>query len=61
MLTLAELETALALVHQAIPRTPTIAWPLLARRLGAEAIVKHENHNPTGASRCAAGSPMSIS
>ena len=55
MLTLAELEAALALVREAIPPTPALAWPLLARRLGTETIVKHENHNPTGAFKVRGG------
>src|SRR5271169_6413132 len=55
MVTLAELEAAEALVRQALPPTPAIAWPLLARRLGTEVIVKHENHNPTGAFKVRGG------
>ncbi len=49
MFTLDELRSAEAIVRAALPPTPAIAWPLIARRLGAEAVVKHENHNPTGA------------
>ena len=30
-------------------------WPLLAERLGAEAVVKHENHLPTGAFKVRGG------
>ena len=55
MYTLSELEAAHFLVREAIPPTPAIAWPLLARRLGTEAIVKHENHNPTGAFKVRGG------
>jgi threonine dehydratase len=55
MLTLADLEDAHALVREALTPTPAIAWPLLAQRLGAEAIVKHENHNPTGAFKVRGG------
>jgi len=55
MFTLAELEAAHALVRQAIPPTAAIVWPLLCERLGAEAIVKHENHNPTGAFKVRGG------
>ncbi len=55
MFTLAELETAHALVHEAIPPTPAIVWPLICERLGAEAVVKHENHNPTGAFKVRGG------
>ena len=32
-----------------MPPTPAHAWPLLSERLGATAIVKHENHTPIGA------------
>ena len=45
--------------HEAVLRTlrPTaaIAWPLLAARLGAEVVVKHENHLPTGAFKVRGG------
>src|ERR1700691_4067190 len=55
MFTLAELEAAHGLVREAIPPTPALRWPLLCERLGAEAIVKHENHNPTGAFKVRGG------
>jgi len=45
---LAELEADAAFVHATLPPTPQIAWPLLARRAGAEVWVKHENHLPAG-------------
>jgi threonine dehydratase len=45
---LAELEADAAFVHEVLPPTPQIAWPLLARRVGAEVWVKHENHLPAG-------------
>ena len=32
-----------------MPPTPQHVWPLLSEALGAEAVVKHENHTPTGA------------
>ena len=50
MFNLDELERAQKIVHAAMPPTATHAWPLLAERLGTTAIVKHENHTPTGAS-----------
>ena len=28
--------------------TPQYDWPLISQELGAETIVKHENHAPTG-------------
>lgn len=44
-----ELAAAAALVHRAMAPTAQHAWPTLARRLGCEVWVKHENHGPTGA------------
>ena len=32
-----------------------MAWPLLSERLGAEVIVKHENHTPIGAFKVRGG------
>jgi len=55
MFSLEELRRAEAVVRAALPPTPAIAWPLLRRRLGAEAVVKHENHNPTGAFKARGG------
>src|SRR4051812_50088738 len=43
-----ELEAAVPVVGSFVPPTPAYAWPLLAQRTGAEVIVKHENHTPTG-------------
>ena len=43
-----ELEAAIPIVRSFVPPTPAYAWPLLAARIGAEVIVKHENHTPTG-------------
>lgn len=53
--TLPELESAAALVYAAMPPTPQYAWPLLARRAGAEVWVKHENHTPVGAFKVRGG------
>lgn len=55
MFDLAELERAHAIVGQAVPPTPAYAWPLLAQRLGAEIVVKHENHTPTSAFKVRGG------
>jgi threonine dehydratase len=52
---LAELEAAQRLVHEAFPGTPQYAWPLLAARTGADVWVKHENHTPTGAFKVRGG------
>jgi len=49
MFDLKQLEHAQSIVGAAMPSTPARAWPLLSERLGATAIVKHENHTPTGA------------
>jgi threonine dehydratase len=50
-----ELRDAQAVVRSAMPETPQIAWPMLARRLDAEVVVKHENHTPTGAFKVRGG------
>ena len=55
MLTLQEIEDAARVVHAAMPPTPQYAWPLLARRTGCEAWVKHENHTPIGAFKVRGG------
>jgi threonine dehydratase len=49
------LEAAAELVHQSIPPTPQIRWPLLCARTGAEVFVKHENHSPVGAFKLRGG------
>lgn len=55
MFSLSELRAAAEIVHAAMPPTPAFAWPLLAQRLGAEIVVKHENHTPTGAFKVRGG------
>ena len=55
MLTLEDLHAAHALVREAMPTSPALRWPLLCARLGGEVIVKHENHNPTGAFKVRGG------
>lgn len=55
MFSLADLEEAAALVHTAFPGTPQYPWPLLARRLGTQVWVKHENHTPAGAFKVRGG------
>jgi threonine dehydratase len=49
MLSLVELERAAEVVHQVLPETPQIRWPLLCQRVEADVWVKHENHTPIGA------------
>src|SRR5882724_4407140 len=55
MFTLNELESVTAIVRAFVPPTPAYAWPLLAKRVGAETIVKHENHTPTGSFKVRGG------
>src|ERR1700731_4414300 len=55
MFDLGQLERAQDIVAAAMPPTPAHHWPLLSERLGATAIVKHENHTPTGAFKVRGG------
>src|SRR5882757_6188653 len=55
MFDLEQLERAHEIVGQAVPPTPAHAWPMLAQRLGATVIVKHENHTPTSAFKVRGG------
>jgi threonine dehydratase len=55
MFDLPQLERAQEIVAAAMPPTPAYAWPLLSERLGATAVVKHENHTPTGAFKVRGG------
>ncbi len=50
-----ELDAAAKIVRSFTPPTPAYAWPLLARRLGLEVVVKHENHTPTGSFKARGG------
>ncbi|PRY95595.1 threonine dehydratase [Hasllibacter halocynthiae] len=47
--TIADLESAAALVHSRMEPTPQRRWPLLEEETGTETWVKHENMTPTGA------------
>jgi len=49
------LQAAREIVRAQLPPTPTIRWPLLERRLGAEVYVKHENHTELGAFKLRGG------
>ena len=53
--TLAELESAAALVYGVMPPTPQYRWALLEQRVGTEVWVKHENHTPLGAFKMRGG------
>ena len=55
MFSLAELQQAHRLVGQRVDPTPSHIWPLLNQALGAEVVVKHENHAPTGAFKVRGG------
>jgi threonine dehydratase len=55
MFDLRELERAHGIVGRAVPPTPAHGWPLLATRLGAAVVVKHENHTPIGAFKVRGG------
>jgi threonine dehydratase len=55
MFDLGQLERAHQVVGAAMPPTPAHAWPLLAQRLGADVVVKHENHTPIGAFKVRGG------
>jgi len=55
MFSLNELERAHGVVGAAMPPTPAHCWPLLSERLGADVIVKHENHTPIGAFKVRGG------
>jgi threonine dehydratase len=55
MFDLGQLERAHGIVGAAMPPTPAHAWPLLAQRLGADVVVKHENHTPIGAFKVRGG------
>ena len=55
MFSLTDLHCASALVHEHLPASPQIRWPLLSQRTGAEVWVKHENHLPTGAFKVRGG------
>src|SRR6201747_3075034 len=48
MFDLRQLEHAHEVVAAAMPPTAAHAWPLLAQRLGAAVVGKHENHTPIG-------------
>ena len=48
-------EAAAKLVHEVIPPTPQIRWPLLCTRTGTDVWVKHENQTPVGAFKVRGG------
>jgi threonine dehydratase len=46
---LAMIRDAQAVVYRYMPPTPQYCWPLVNKRLGSEAWIKHENYTPVGA------------
>ena len=52
---LAEIESAAALLYRHMPPTPQYNWPLLDLLAGTEVWVKHENHTPVGAFKIRGG------
>lgn len=54
-MTLADLESAAAIVHATMRPTPQQRWPLLDARAGAAVWVKHENQTPVGAFKVRGG------
>jgi len=55
MFTLEDLYQAQTVVGKVLPPSPQLEWPLLSSRLGAQTVVKHENHLPTGAFKVRGG------
>jgi threonine dehydratase len=55
MMTPGDLESAAAIVYDAMAPTPQQRWPLLDLRCGAAVWVKHENHSPVGAFKVRGG------
>jgi len=53
--TLEQIKAAAGIVYADMPPTPQYQWPLLSKRLGTEAWVKHENHSPVGAFKIRGG------
>ncbi|GAB5376574.1 MAG: threonine dehydratase [Acuticoccus sp.] len=48
-MTLDDLNEAARIVYATMPPTPQYVWPQISEAVGADVIVKHENHTPTGA------------
>ena len=56
--TLADVYTARARVSRVIRPTPLMRHPLLTAETGLDILVKHENHNPTGAFKVRGGANL---
>ncbi len=46
---LTQIHDARAVVYRSMTPTPQYRWPLIEKRLGTEAWIKHENHTAVGA------------
>jgi threonine dehydratase len=55
MFSIDDLKAAQTIVYSQMQPTAQIHWPQLSQRIGAEVIVKHENHAPTGAFKVRGG------
>ena len=55
MFSVDDLKAAQSVVYSQMLPTPQIHWPQLSLRTGAQVIVKHENHAPTGAFKVRGG------
>ena len=53
--TLADVYAARPRVARVVRSTPLMRHPLLTRETGLDILVKHENHNPTGAFKVRGG------
>lgn len=53
--TLQDVYDARTRVYRTLRPTPLLRHPLLAAEIGADVLVKHENHNPTGAFKIRGG------
>ncbi|MEH6634837.1 MAG: threonine dehydratase [Halioglobus sp.] len=53
--TVTELDSAAELVYRHMQPSAQLEWPLLSERCGCQVLVKHENHNPTGAFKVRGG------
>ena len=50
-----ELDLAVDVVRRWVPPTPQYRWPLLCDHVGADVLVKHENHTPVGSFKVRGG------
>ena len=54
-MTLSDVQAAGAVIYRTLKPTPLLRHPLLQERTGLDILVKHENHNPTGAFKVRGG------